>query len=106
MGSEISFVIKDQGGNFVPGKRTFSFINNEWLYYVFTGMASGFISYVSSESAEKVKMHLQKLSNENGLDKNFHVEKVFLKKIKRGMLVVENINSKIHIQKNKEIVNI
>jgi hypothetical protein len=84
MGKKIGYVIKDDDGNYVSGNRTFTLTDDGWLYTYYTGDTTGFTYWSRESSINKALIDLQNINKKYNFNRNFHIEYIDLKTVKKG----------------------
>lgn len=89
--STMEYVIVDREGRYVAGRGTFLEDKDHISYISYTGLTTGFTSFLHERKAIEDKTELQKMNNKYGLGKSFSVEYIDVKDIPMGKIVIENI---------------
>lgn len=88
---KITYVIKDQEGNFVSGNRTFMFIEGVWHYLSYTGKSTGYTFFTNRQTVEKELMELEAKNNKFGFGKKFTLEEIDINTVPFGDLIISEI---------------
>ena len=101
MSKKMRYIIKDEKGNFIT-PRAFTFTDEGWLYFYYTGRCTGFVYFLNEEKAIEELLKLKNLNNKYSFGKKFYIKYIDIKNIKIGNNVIESLSS----VSNKKIVNL